>query len=57
MTLLAEINNLALPIIVAVNKMDLLDSKQKTAIQKAVQANLDYAKYIPIIPIVAKDGK
>ena len=57
MTLLAEINNLALPIIVAVNKMDLLDSKQKWTIQKAVQANLDYAKYIPIVPIVAKEWK
>ena len=33
MTLLAEINNLALPIMVAVNKMDLLDSKQKKQMQ------------------------
>jgi len=57
MTLLAEINNLALPIMVAVNKMDLLDSKQKKQIQQAVQANLDYAKYIPIVPIVAKEWK
>ena len=29
MTLLAEINNLALPIIVVVNKMDLLDDNKK----------------------------
>lgn len=57
MTLLAEINTLALPIMVAVNKMDLLDSKQKKQIQLAVQANLDYAKYIPIVPIVAKEWK
>jgi len=55
MTLLAEINNLALPITVVVNKMDLLDSKQKKFIEKKVQAHLDYAKYIPIIPIVAKE--
>jgi signal recognition particle receptor subunit beta len=55
MTLLAEINTLALPIMVAVNKMDLLDSRQKKQIQLAVQANLDYAKYIPIVPIVAKE--
>jgi len=53
MTLLAEINNLALPIIIIVNKMDLLDSKQKKIIQQRVQAHLDFAKYIPIIPIVA----
>lgn len=57
MTLLAEINNLALPITVVVNKMDLLDSKQKKFIEKKVQAHLDYAKYIPIIPIVAKEWK
>ena len=57
MTLLAEINNLALPIMVAVNKMDLLDAKQRKQIQLAVQANLDYAKYIPIVPIVAKEWK
>ncbi|HRX63903.1 MAG TPA: ribosome biogenesis GTPase Der [Candidatus Absconditabacterales bacterium] len=57
MTLLAEINNLALPIIIIVNKMDLLDSKQKKIIQQRVQAHLDFAKYIPIIPIVATQGK
>jgi predicted GTPase len=53
MTLLAEINNLALPIIVVVNKMDLLNDKQKKIIEKKVQAHLDYAKYIPIVPIIA----
>ena len=57
MTLLAEINNLALPIIIIVNKMDLLDSKQKKIIQQRVQAHLDFAKYIPIIPIVATQWK
>ncbi len=57
MTLLAEINNLALPIVVVVNKMDLLDDKQKKVIEKKVQAHLDYAKYIPIVPIVATEGK
>jgi GTPase len=57
MTLLSEINNLALPIIVAVNKMDILDSIQKKVIQKKVQWHLDFAKYIPIVPIVATEGK
>lgn len=57
MTLLAEINNLALPILVVVNKMDLLDSKQKKIIEKKVQVHLDFAKYIPIIPIVATEWK
>jgi 50S ribosomal subunit-associated GTPase HflX len=37
MTLLAEINNLALPIIFVVNKMDMLDSTQKKVIQQKVQ--------------------
>lgn len=57
MTLLAEINNLALPIVVVVNKMDLLDEKQKKVIEKKVQAHLDYAKYIPIIPVIATEWK
>jgi len=57
MTLLAEINNLALPIIVVVNKMDLLNDKQKKIIEKKVQAHLDYAKYIPIVPIIALEWK
>lgn len=57
MTLLAEINTLALPIIFVVNKTDLLDATQKKAIQQKVQLSLDYAKYIPIIPIVATSWK
>ncbi len=57
MTLLAEINNLALPVIVVVNKMDLLDDKQKKVIEQKVQSHLDYAKYIPIVPIVALEWK
>lgn len=56
MTLLAEVNRLALPILFAINKIDLLDSVQKTEIQKKVQAHLDFAKYIPIFSIVAQDG-
>lgn len=57
MTLLAEINNLALPLIVAVNKVDLLETKQKKIIQKRIEANLDYAKYVPIVPMVATTGQ
>ena len=57
MTLLAEINNLALPVIFVVNKMDMLDSKQKKSIQQKVQWHLDFAKYIPIMPIVATEWK
>jgi GTP-binding protein len=48
---------LALPIIVVVNKIDLLDDKQKKVIEQKVQSHLDYAKYIPIVPIIALEGK
>ncbi|MCK9467478.1 MAG: ribosome biogenesis GTPase Der [Candidatus Absconditabacterales bacterium] len=56
LTLLSEINNLALPIIFAINKMDLLDDVQKRQIKQKVQATLDFAKYIPIAPIVSTEG-
>jgi len=55
LTLLSEINNLALPIIFAINKMDLLDDVQKRQIKQKVQATLDFAKYIPIAPIVSTE--
>jgi len=56
MTLLSEINDLALPVIFAINKMDLLDDVQQKMIKKQVQATLDFAKYIPIAPIISTDG-
>lgn len=57
MSLLSEINHLALPVVFVLNKTDLLDKKQvETSIKKA-QAFMDFAKYIPILPMVATTGQ
>ncbi|MDD3262295.1 MAG: ribosome biogenesis GTPase Der [Candidatus Absconditabacteria bacterium] len=56
MTLLEEINRLALPIIFALNKSDLLSKKEMENIIKATQRMMDFAKYIPIMPISALKG-
>lgn len=57
MTLIQEINNLALPMIVCLNKIDLLDQKQLKLLWPKTQAILDFAKYMPIFPISAKTQK
>ncbi|NOZ44739.1 MAG: GTP-binding protein [bacterium] len=54
MSLLEEINIIGLPIIVMLNKIDLLSSIQKKTLIKKTQSLLDFAKYIPILPLVAK---
>ena len=56
MTLLEEINRLALPIIFALNKSDLLSKKEMENIIKTTQRMMDFAKYIPILPISALTG-
>lgn len=56
MTLIKEVYNIALPFIVCLNKMDLLNKKQKDHILKQTQAKLDFAQYIPIVPLVATSG-
>ena len=54
MTILEEIGNLALPTIFCLNKVDLIDFKKiKNEISKSL-VSLDFAKYIPILPLVAK---
>ncbi len=57
MTLLEEINRLALPIIFALNKSDLLTKKEMETMIKATQRMMDFAKYIPILPISALTGE
>lgn len=57
MTLLEEINNFGLPIIIWLNKTDLLNKSQIENAIKKTQATLSFAKYIPIIPIVATTWK
>lgn len=56
MTLLEEINHVGLPIIIGLNKTDLINKKQIDAMTKTIQAYLSFAKYIPIVPIIAKTG-
>ena len=57
MTLISEVYNLALPMVIALNKVDLLDKKQLTHVLKQTQAKMDFAKYIPIVPMVAQTGQ
>ncbi len=57
MTIFQEIQVQALPIMFCVNKADLVDKKQLQRIEATVVANLDFAKYIPVITISAKTGK
>ncbi len=57
MTLIQEINNLALPMIVCLNKIDLLDKKQNDFLVKKSVAMMDFAKYMPIFPISALTKK
>lgn len=54
MTLIQEINNLALPMILCINKVDLLDAKHQKLLMAKTHAMLDFAKYIPVFPISAK---
>lgn len=56
MSILWEINRLSLPIIFALNKSDLLSKKEMSNIVKTTQAIMDFAKYIPILPISAQTG-
>lgn len=57
MTLIQEINNLALPMILCINKIDLLDAKQQKHLMAKTKAVFDFAKYIPIFGISAKTQK
>lgn len=57
MTLIQQINNLALPMIICMNKIDLLDEKQNKILGKQSEAIFDFAKYMPIFPISALTKK
>lgn len=57
MTLLREIYNIWLPIIFWLNKIDLLTAKQLKLAELTTKSFLEFAKYIPIIPMVATTGK
>lgn len=55
MTLLAEIEHLGLPLILALNKVDLLDKKQQNILE-SIKTHLKVAKYIPVLPLSALKG-
>ncbi|MDR3168538.1 MAG: GTP-binding protein [Candidatus Peribacteria bacterium] len=57
MTLLQEIHSLALPIIFALNKVDLVNPKGIEAMLRNTQAYLEFAKYLPIVPMIATTGQ
>jgi len=57
MSLLEEIHEIGLPTIVMLNKTDLLDATQRKSLITKAQQILDFAKYIPILPLIAKEGQ
>lgn len=57
MTIFQEVQVQALPIMFCINKADIVDQKQLDRIESTVVANLDFAKYIPVLTMSAKTGK
>jgi len=53
MTLLQEIHQLALPMIFVLNKVDKVNPKIIDTMIKNTQTYLDFAKYLPIVPMIA----
>ena len=53
MTLLQEIHQLALPMIFVLNKVDQVNPKAIDTMIKNTQTYLDFAKYLPIVPMIA----
>ena len=53
MTLLQEVHQLALPMIFVLNKVDQVNPKAIDAMIKNTQTYLEFAKYLPIVPMVA----
>ena len=55
LTLLEEIHRLALPMIFVLNKVDLVNPKIINTMIHNTQKSLEFAKYLPIVPMVAQD--
>ena len=53
MTLLQEVHQLALPMIFVLNKVDQVNPKAIDSMIKNTQTYLDFAKYLPIVPMIA----
>ncbi len=56
LTLLAEIEHMGLPLIIGLNKIDLLEDKNRNTLQ-SIKTHLKIAKYIPVVPISALQGE
>lgn len=55
MSLLGEILQMHLPVIIAGNKIDLLSASVQKQRMEQLVAYIDFAKYIPIIPLSAEE--
>ena len=53
MTLLQEVHQLALPMIFVLNKVDQVNPKAIDTMIKNTQTYLNFAKYLPIVPMIA----
>jgi 50S ribosomal subunit-associated GTPase HflX len=53
MTLLQEVHQLALPMIFVLNKVDQVNPKAVDTMITNTQTYLDFAKYLPIVPMIA----
>ncbi len=53
MTLLQEVHQLALPMIFVLNKVDQVNPKAIDTMIKNTQTYLEFAKYLPIVPMIA----
>lgn len=54
LTLIEEVDRLALPLVIALNKVDLLDAKQQKIGMAFLEKNLPFARYVPILPLSGK---
>jgi GTP-binding protein len=57
MTILEEVINLQLPLIIGLNKVDKLSQTQINEYHRIIQISFQFAKYIPIIDLSAQTGK
>jgi predicted GTPase len=57
MTLLGEMIEMAVPCIVVLNKLDLIDEVQLDELNKTTKKLLTWAPWIPTVTMSAKDGQ
>lgn len=57
MTLLREMTDMHVPLIIAINKVDLIDEKALKKQLQLIHNTLDFATYIPIVSLSVTEGK